>query len=166
MTNKNSGSKRPYTKKDPQLRFWPKVNKEAPNGCWEWTGSLSTDGYGRFSLNCKGIQAHRYSYEIAYGPIPGKLECDHTCHNRKCVNPEHLQTLLQRDNVRSRGVASNSSSGYRGVTLEKKTGTWVAQVVSGGKHLNLGRFKTAHEAGICAATWRKENWGSREPLLD
>ena len=70
MTNKNSGSKRPYTKKDPQLRFWPKVNKEAPNGCWEWTGSLSTEGYGRFSLNCKGIQAHRYSYELAWGQYP------------------------------------------------------------------------------------------------
>ena len=27
-------------------RFWARVNKLSPDGCWEWTGPIS-DGYGR-----------------------------------------------------------------------------------------------------------------------
>jgi len=27
-------------------RFWPKVNKETSDGCWEWTGKIVDSGYG------------------------------------------------------------------------------------------------------------------------
>jgi len=41
----------------------------------------------------KSVQAHRYSYELVFGPIQQDLVIHHTCGNGKCVNPSHMQTM-------------------------------------------------------------------------
>lgn len=93
-------------------RFWSKVNKT--DGCWEWTASLDTSGYGLFRY--KGIlnKAHRFCYENFVGPIPkGKLMC-HKCDNPKCVRPDHLFIGTHQDNVDDR------ESKGRGVTFKEE----------------------------------------------
>ncbi len=84
-------------------RFWAKVDKRGPEGCWLWLGRKESKGYGQFE--CKGIfnVAHRFAYELLLGPIPEGLTLDHLCRNRACVNPDHLEPTLHRDNV-LRGV--------------------------------------------------------------
>jgi hypothetical protein len=70
-------------------RFWEKVDKEAANDCWEWTGSRSKAGYGTFNLGRRGegyALAHRFAYESLVGPIPEGLCLDHLCRNEGCVN--------------------------------------------------------------------------------
>lgn len=77
-------------------RFLAKVNDTGD--CWEWQASISPDGYGYFFLNGKLRQAHRASYELFVGPIPPGLHIDHLCTNRKCVNPQHLEPVTQKEN--------------------------------------------------------------------
>lgn len=74
-------------------RFWVKVNKQAPNGCWEWIGAMSGNGYGSIRIDHKARNAHRVSYELVVGLIPEGLTLDHLCRNRACVNPEHLEPV-------------------------------------------------------------------------
>lgn len=71
------------------------------DGCWEWTGVRTSDGYGQIYGRMQ--MAHRVMYELLVGPIPEGLELDHLCRNPWCVRPDHLEPVTTRENV-LRGV--------------------------------------------------------------
>lgn len=87
-------------------RFWSKVNMDQP--CWLWTGSLGDNGYGRFSDGERLVVAHRWSYEMAKGPVPEGLDLDHLCRVRNCVNPDHLEPVTRSEN-NLRGIAARGT---------------------------------------------------------
>ena len=80
-------------------RFWSKVDKDGPGGCWLWTASQNGYGYGKFKAPHAFVASHRYAYELLVGPIPDGLQIDHLCRNRACVNPAHLEPVTQRVNL-------------------------------------------------------------------
>lgn len=86
-----------------QDRFWSYVEKTET--CWLWRGSLTGSGYGKYGINGETILAHRYSYEFFKGEIPEGEELDHLCRVRRCVNPEHLEAVSRRENIR-RGLTA------------------------------------------------------------
>jgi hypothetical protein len=103
-------------------RFFAKVDKTA--SCWNWTGALSTQGYGRFApLGSRAVQAHRFSYEMAKGPIPPGLHLDHLCRNTACVNPDHLEAVTPRENIIRAGLVAMRvcRSGRHQLSAEKIT---------------------------------------------
>lgn len=88
---------------DRELSRWLAKVEVAGGGCWQWTGAISSVGYGRFRIGPDNRYAHRIGYEHFVGPIPTNLVIDHLCRNRACVNPEHLEVVTERVNI-NRGV--------------------------------------------------------------
>lgn len=83
------------------VRFWEKVT--ITEGCWYWTGAVNRQGYGNFYLKQnKWGYAHRISYAMKVGNIPSGLEADHTCMNRACVNPDHLEFVTRQVQLKRR----------------------------------------------------------------
>lgn len=69
---------------------------------------MKPNGYASFypggGRHVSKIYAHRFSYELAHGPLPEGAEVDHICNVRHCVNPAHLEAVSHRENL-DRAVA-------------------------------------------------------------
>jgi hypothetical protein len=91
---------------DATVRFWRFVRKG--DGCWEWTGGRTAAGWhGRFAVKATRpaviVMAHRFSWELHYGPIPDGMEVCHHCDNPPCGRPDHLFLGTHADNMRDAG---------------------------------------------------------------
>lgn len=88
----------PPTKEKIMTEFMKKVQKTET--CWLWMGTIRSEGYGTFNLYNYGAKnAHRTSYELFKGEIPPKMDIDHLCRNKQCVNPEHLEAVTRQENI-------------------------------------------------------------------
>ena len=81
---------------------------DATGDCWEWTGYRDRDGYGTVSYRDTKWLVHRIVWEALVGPIPDGLEVDHLCRNRSCCNPDHLEPVSCKENIR-RGVTGKAT---------------------------------------------------------
>lgn len=134
-------------------RFWNRVDKTET--CWNWTGSKGRGGYGWAKVCGKQQAAHRISYELCVGVIPEGHDIDHMCHNRLCVNPEHLRPATRKENNENHnGPYKNSQSGVRGVTRQKNR--WRAQVRHNGKLYSIGSFVNLEDAEAAVIAARLE----------
>ncbi len=102
-------------------RFWANVIPEPNSGCWLWLGSLN-GGYGQIIRDGKNIRAHRWTYEIAYGPMPSGLETDHLCRTRSCCNPLHLEAVTHQENM-ARSVGKGVHRGRIPTTVQTEPTT-------------------------------------------
>lgn len=93
--------------------FWKQVQKAAGDECWLWTGALKSTGYGHFGWAGRTRLAHRFSLELATGtPAPG-MDALHSCHNPKCVNPQHLRWGTHQENMQDRNARRGWVRGTR-----------------------------------------------------
>lgn len=141
-------------------RFWAKVNKDGPisrlgTPCWLWTAAANNKGpraYGVFAITKKQlVTAHAFSYWLVHGEFVRGV--DHRCFVRLCVNPEHLRHLTNKQNIENRsGLNKNNTSGIRGVTWDKRRGSWMAKVTHLGRTHYAGNYDDLAdaEAGVVA----------------
>lgn len=69
--------------------------------CWEWTGPVNNAGYGMIKedldIENKMVTVHRVAAREKGLDIT--REINHTCLNKRCVNPDHLVYGSPRDRM-------------------------------------------------------------------
>lgn len=77
-----------------------KYRVDPETGCFVWLLSTNEKGYAKTYRDGKFRKAHVVAWEERNGSVPDGLELDHTCKNRKCINPDHLEPVTHRENLR------------------------------------------------------------------
>ena len=138
-------------------RLWDKAI-ETDEGCWTWRGAVNSKGYGTTTKVKTGpgraprAYAHRMAWEVFNGPIPDGLYVDHVCHNRRCINPEHLRLATPAQNLENRaGAQYNSKTGHRNV-YPLPDGRFAVQV----RHRHVGVFDDLVMAVATASEYRRQ----------
>jgi hypothetical protein len=67
--------------------------------CWITPYRPGDRGYISIEHEGKRQRGHCFFYQELIGPIPDKLQLDHLCRVRHCVNPLHLEPVTQRTNI-------------------------------------------------------------------
>lgn len=82
-------------------RFEASIYRCPMSGCWLWTGSINSKGYGRLKVGGRTtLSAHRLAWELRVGEPPHDLFVCHRCDVPCCVNPNHLFLGTGDENIR------------------------------------------------------------------
>lgn len=118
---------------------------------WNWfawwckfTKSFYARRNARVPKNERQYQIHMHREILGLGNDDPRM-ADHinfqTLDNRR----SNLRVATRAQNVRYRRTKSPNNP-YRGITFEKSSGRWKAQICVDGRNRSLGRFTTAEEA--------------------
>lgn len=68
--------------------------------CLFWKGSATSSNYGHCTISGQQIVVHRVVYALTnQKDVSSIAQVHHKCANRKCINPDHLQEVTDRENM-------------------------------------------------------------------
>jgi hypothetical protein len=121
-------------------------------------GHISKEGYICIRINGKSYKAHRLAWFYVTGEWPGN-EIDHKDRNRSNNTFANLRLASHLQNTSNRSMNKNNLSGYKGVSIHKESGKWVAQIGIHGKRTHIGLFETKEDAAIAYNTLAIKHYG-------
>lgn len=95
------------------------------------------------ALKAKG--GREYMHRLILGAKKGQI-VDHIDGDNLNNQRHNLRFANKSQNAANRGLDKNNTSGYKGVSLDKRYGTYRAYIAVSGKYLHLGTFATKQEA--------------------
>ncbi len=114
-------------------------------------------GYLTGSIDGQNYQVHRLIWMYWYGVDPGSKQVDNKNKIRSDNWIENLRLGTNQQNLYN--MSASGEVPYKGVTLCKRTGLYIARILPSGKNISLGRYKTAEEASEAYMKAAKQFYG-------
>ena len=121
-------------------------------------GYTRVDGYVIIKMDGSLYLAHRLVWLFVNGEWP-KSGIDHINGNPSDNRIANLREAAPNENHWNMRLFKTNTSGYRGVSLHRKTGKWSAEVWAGGEKQYLGLFETKEEASSVVESKRSDLLG-------
>jgi hypothetical protein len=116
---------------------------------WRWQARRFKKGGGLYAVRTyHGAQDKcfmLFMHRVILNPASG-VEIDHIDGNGLNNTRSNLRTATHQQNMYNIGPRSDNASGFKGVSLNKKTQTWQARITVNGKQAHLGCFPSPEDA--------------------
>lgn len=136
-----------------------KIKKSSNTVIDSIAGHVKDDGYSHVIIDGQVYQIHRIIYIMFNGVIPSNLVIDHEDGNPSNNLIGNLQVASQSLNNAKRKIGCNNTSGYKGVTWNKRANKWQAQIGHNKKIIHLGNHNCPTKAALAYDTKAKELYG-------
>lgn len=118
----------------------------------EIAGSFRRDGRLSVSVGYRRYLVHRLIWLIVHGEWP-PADVDHINNLRNDNRISNLRLATRSENNQNAKLRRSNSSGFQGVSQDKRRGKWVAEITANGRRVRRGGFDTpesAHAAYLVA----------------
>lgn len=106
-----------------------------------WYGQVHKGGRVYANNRSRGAM-HR----LLLGITDRRVHVDHKNGNGLDNRRENIRPATPSQNLQNTKRSRRNTSGYKGVSFDRRTKSFAARIMVGGKNVHLGRFKTAEEA--------------------
>lgn len=110
-------------------------------------GCVRPKGYRYIELEGRKYPAHHIVWLLETGKTPTK-SLDHIDGNKDNNHISNLREVTNKQNTENRGKQRNNTTGYKGVTYNKRLNKYIAQIQHNSKQMHIGVYPTAHEAHL------------------
>jgi hypothetical protein len=154
-----------------QARLKEVVNYDPLTGILTWlstrgrcvygseAGTIRWNGYKRVQIDSRTYAVHRLIWLYVYGEWPEE-DLDHIDADRSNNRVDNLRLASRSQNLMNRDKSPRNTSGYKGVSLDKKRNKWDARITAYGRQHCLGLFDNKLDAYKAYCAKEKELFGS------
>lgn len=121
-------------------------------------GTHNSHGYVQIGINKILHQAHRLAWLYVYGENPPN-EVDHINGIKNDNRISNMRLAIRSENGRNVEKHLDNTSGFKGVSWNKRKNRWHTQCMVNGKRHHLGLFLTREEASAAYQTFAKLHHG-------
>lgn len=127
------------------LHYCPLTGAFSWRGTGKPAGSSKGHRYTRITISGKHHYAHRLAWVYVHGDAP-TLHIDHINRDSTDNRLENLRQVNRSQNGQNAKLSSANSSGYRGVSIDKRRNKWVAYINLNRRKKHLGCFDNIADA--------------------
>lgn len=133
--------------------FYWKVKRPSGVLPGDLAGGRKTSGYIRIDIDGRAYGAHQLAWLYMHGVFPDRY-VDHANRNPSDNRIDNLRLATNSQNVANSSLWASNTSGFKGVTWNRKSRKWQAGIKVSGRSLHLGLYDEpteAHRAYVEAA---------------
>lgn len=120
-------------------------------------GSMDDEGYLRISIDGKHYRSARLACLYMTGEMP--IEADHINRIRHDDRWENIRQADRRQNAANRKLQRNNTSGFKGISWDKRRNLWGVNATIDGKLRWFGYFDDIELAGLVSSEVRSKIYG-------